>query len=84
MQEIATELAGQASSAAAIERLVEQWFARDMTAGTQYLLSRGGQSVRVVAHRVERRSGGLICRDEQQREQLVTSYTELSPVDDVE
>jgi len=67
---------------AEINRLVESWFARDVTAGTKYLLRRAGKVKRVVATRVDRLTGGLVCSDEQQGEQFVTSYTELSAADD--
>jgi len=64
-----------------LRHLADEWFARDITAGTKYLLHRDGKERLVVAERVDRLSGGLVCCDEQRREHLVTAYTDLSPAD---
>lgn len=60
-----------------IDEMVRQWLQRDVTAGTRYVLSRGGERYTVTALRVDAQTCGLWCRDQQGREHLVTSYTEL-------
>jgi biotin-[acetyl-CoA-carboxylase] ligase BirA-like protein len=78
---LSASLAESTSVPTELRHLVDEWFARDITAGTKYLLRRDGNEIPVTAERVDRLSGGLICRDEQQREHLVTAYTDLSPAD---
>ncbi|GEM_PF-1412993 len=65
------------TAAGTIDELVGRWLERDVTAGTRYILSRGGERQAVTALRVDARTCGLWCRDQQGREHLVTSYTEL-------
>lgn len=57
---------------------LEKWFARDVTPGTRYILERDSKKLPVQAARVDRSTCGLWCVDEQGREHLVTSYSELS------
>lgn len=60
-----------------IDELISQWLRRDVTVGTRYILSRHGESRAVTAVRVDAATCGLWLSDEQGREHLVTSYTEL-------
>jgi BirA family biotin operon repressor/biotin-[acetyl-CoA-carboxylase] ligase len=59
------------------DEMVREWLERDVTAGTHYILCREGMRHPVTALRVDAETCGLWCRDQQGREHLVTSYTEL-------
>jgi len=61
----------------AIESKLADWFARDETAGTHYVLERDGVRLPVEARRVDAGTCGLVCVDAAGQEHLVTSYTEL-------